>query len=196
MATGSMGSDVILRFANIFWLSTVVGCTTLLPRSEQMTESPWQSYQEAQRAFDTIVPGKTTRQALKALRLDPETNPNITILNYADVLRRFLSNPSLTTKDLDRAVRECVGAKTLCVGYEVNQRIVKRHRNGSFLADFLGFRRTTHISGWKFNGLILLKDGIVVYTLTGGQPAILEYEDQHNPLGPVQGLGNRILSWF
>lgn len=161
-----------------------------------MTRSPWQSYQEAQSAFDKIIPGQTTLADLKELKLDPESNPNIAILNYADVLKRFLANPSLTTKDLDFAVRDCVGAKTACLGYEVSKRVVKRHRNGSFFADFFNFRRTTHVEGWKFNGLVLLKDGVVVYKLTGGQPAIAEYEENHNPLGPLQGVGTRWLGLF
>lgn len=187
---------MILRFPALLCLCAAAGCTSLLPRSTEMTESPWRSYQEAQNVFDRIVPGQTSAAELKALRIDPATNPNITILNYSDVLRRFLANPSLTTQDLDRAVRDCINAKTACLGYEINKRLVRRHRNGNFFADFLGFRRTTHTEGWKFNGLILLQDGIVVYKLTGGQPSIAEVEERHNPLGPVQGLGNRILSWF
>jgi hypothetical protein len=196
MITRPIGFGHGLRFAGIFSLCAIAGCASLLPRSEEMTESPWQSYQEAQRTFDAVIPGQSTLADLKALRLDPETNPNITILNYPDVLRRFLSNPSLTTQDLDVAVRDCVGAKSVCLGYEVNQRLVKRQRNGNFFADFFGFQRKTHIAGWRFNGLILLKEGRVVYKLTGGQPSIVEYEESHNPLGPVQGLGNRLLGWF
>jgi hypothetical protein len=173
------------------WL--LAGCTSLLPRSKESTPSPWETYREAQAAFDRIVPGQTTLEDLVALSFDPDKIPNIAILNYSDVLRRFMLNQSVTVSDLDRGVQECVQAMTVCRGLEVNQRLVKKHRNGSFWLDFLGFRRETHIQGFRFNGLVLLKDGVVVYKLTGGQPVIHESEESANPLGPVQSIGNKLL---
>jgi uncharacterized protein YceK len=171
------------------------GCSSLLPRSKESTSSPWQSYKEAQLTFDKIVPGTTTRAELRGMHLDPETNPNITILNYAEVLRRFMLNQSVTLADLDRGVQECVSAKTSCLGYEVNQKLVKKHRNGNFWLDVLGFKRETHIEGFKFCGLVLIKDGVVVYKLTSGQPGIAESEATQNPLGPVQALSQRIFGF-
>jgi hypothetical protein len=170
----------------------LAGCTSLLPRSKESTASPWMSYREAQATFDRIIPGHTTAEELRALDLDPERIPNIAILNYSDVLRRFMLNQSVTLSDLDRGVQECVMAKTVCRGLEINQRLVKKHRNGSFWLDFLGFKRETHTEGWRFNGLLLLKDDVVVYKLTGGQPAILESEHNQNPLGPVQSIGSKL----
>jgi hypothetical protein len=168
------------------------GCTALLPRSKEVTASPWQTYREAQRTFDLIVPGKTTAEDLKELSLDPETVPNIAILNYSDVLRRFMLNQSVTLSDLDRGVQECVMAKTVCRGLEINQRLVTKHRNGNFWLDVFGFKRETHTEGFRFNALVLLKDNIVVYKLTGGQPVIQESEHTQNPLGPVQSIGNKL----
>lgn len=169
------------------------GCSSLLPRSNESTASPWQTYQEAQLAFDRLVPGETTVTQLKELALEPSTNPNITILNYSDVLRRFLLNQSISINDLDEGVRECVSAKRSCRGFEVAQRIVNKQRNGNFFLDLLGFKRETHINGWAFSGLILLKDDVVVYKLTGGQPVIHEQEHNQNPLGPVQSIGSKLL---
>ena len=80
------------------------GCSSLLPRSEETTHSAWQTYQEAQQAFDAIEPGKTTLAELKAMSLDPANNANISILNYADVLRRFLVSQAVTFNDLDAGV--------------------------------------------------------------------------------------------
>lgn len=167
-------------------------CTGLLPRSKEATASPWQSYEDAQSTFDAIVPGMTTVQELKYLSLDPVTNPNIAILNYSDVLRRFLMNQSVSLSDLDDGVRECVTAKVMCKGYEIDQRSIRKRRNGSFWLDFLGFRKETQIAGWRFQGLILLKDGVVVYKLTGGQPAIMQQEESQNPLGPIQAVGDKL----
>jgi hypothetical protein len=164
----------------------------MLPRSTESTASPWESYEEAQQTFDLIEPGWTTAYELKALQLDPATNPNIAILNYSDVLRRFLVNPSVTLADLDEGVRECISAKVGCRGFEVDQKSVRRHRNGSFWLDFLGFRKETHIAGWRFNGLVLVKDGVVIYKLTGGQPSIQQEERRSAPLGPVQAVGDKL----
>lgn len=160
-----------------------------------MTAASWQSYADAQRAFDKIIPGKTTAIELKQLNLDPDSNPNIVILNYADVLRRFMVSQSLSINDLDEGVRECVNAKTLCSGYEVNQKLVSKHRNGNFFLDLFGFQRETHTQGWRFHGLVLLKKGVVIYKLTGGQPAIAEQENSKNPLGPVQSLAGKVFGW-
>ena len=171
----------------------LAGCSGLLPRSKEATQSPWATYREAQAAFDLIIPGKTTAEDLRELDLDPEIVPNIAILNYSDVLRRFMLNQSVTLSDLDRGVQECIMAKTVCRGLEINQKLVKKRRNGSFWLDFLGFKRETHTEGWRFNALVLLKDDVVVYKLTGGQPVIREQEENQNPLGPVQSIGNKLL---
>lgn len=173
--------------ASLFLMLT--GCGSLLPRSEAVVESPWRNFQEAQQTFDQIIPHQTTVNDLKHLKLDPETNPNITILNYSDVLRRFIPSGSITALDLDTGVLECILAKTACKGYEVDQRTLKRNRIGSFWLDFLNFKREVDVAGWRFNGVILVKDNVVVYKLTGGQPAIHETEQSRNPLGPFQGIG-------
>src|SRR5574340_1660371 len=90
------------RLAASFLLVFLAGCGSLLPRAEVVTESPWQSFQDVQQVFDKIVPYQTTVGDLKQLRLDPESNPNITILNYSDVVRRFIPSPSINAHDLDR----------------------------------------------------------------------------------------------
>jgi hypothetical protein len=171
------------------------GCSALLPRGESVAESPWKSFDEAQRTFDRIVPYETTVQDLRALKLDPEHNTNITLLNYSDVLRRFIPSPATNMQDLDPGVQDCIRAKSACAGYEVDQKTLKRRRYGNFFADFLNFRRKVDIVGWRFNGVVLIKGNLVVYKLTGGQPSIHEHEESSNPLGPFQGLGeSRLLT--
>ncbi|MBS4095777.1 MAG: hypothetical protein KGZ83_02945 [Sulfuricella sp.] len=171
------------------------GCGDLLPRGETVAESPWQSFEDAQQTFNQIVPRVTTVADLKRLKLDPLSNPNITLLNYSDVLRRFIPSPAIDPNDLEAGVRECLQAKSACSGYEVDQRSLKRKRFGNFWVDFLNFQRKTDIVGWRFNGVILIKDGVVIYKLTGGQPHIHEHEDSRNPLGPFQGIGeSRLLN--
>lgn len=176
-------------------LGAAAGCSALLPQSANVTQSPWASYREAQLTFDKIIPGQTTNAELHDLQLDPEVNPNITILNYSDVLLRFVPNSSISLADLDAGVRDCILAKTLCRGYDVKQKSEVKNRDGNFFADVLGFHRETITTGWSFDGLLLVKDGIVIYKLTGGQPRIVAHENVKNPLGPVMGIGQKLFGF-
>ena len=170
----------------------VSSCTSLLPNSKEVTASPWQTYQDAQETFDKIIPGHTTIADLRVMSLDPSANANIAILNYADVMRKFMLNQSFSINDLDNGVRECVQAKIACRGFEITQSLVQKQRMGNVIFDVLGFYRETHTAGWRFNGLILLRDDIVVYKLSGGQPVIQATEENQNPLGPVQAISSKM----
>lgn len=166
------------------------GCSSLLPKGEVVTIGPWHNFQEVQHVFDEIAPHKTTVADLKKLGLDPSVNPNITILNYSDILRRFIPSPSINADDLDEGVKECISAKTECIGFEITLGKTKRVRYGNFWADFLDFNRKVDVVGWRFDGVILIKNDIVVYKLTGGEPSIHRFEENNNPLGPLQGIGS------
>jgi hypothetical protein len=37
-----------------------------------------------------------------------------------------------------------------------------------------------------------MKDGVVVYTLTAGQPRIQQVQETHDPLGPLQALASKL----
>jgi hypothetical protein len=180
------------QLAAALFASLLAGCSSLLPQSKEVSTSPWQSYQDAQETFDKIIPGRTTIAELRLMSLDPSSNANIAILNYADVMRKFMLNPSFSMNELDSGVRDCVNAKTGCRGFEIIQSTVQKQRMGNVVIDLLGFYRETHTAGWRFNGLILLRDDIVVYKLTGGQPLIQHTEENQNPLGPVQAIGNKL----
>jgi hypothetical protein len=180
------------RLLTILLVGLVAGCTSLLPNSKEVTASPWQTYKDAQETFDKIIPGQTTVAELRDMALDPGSNANIAILNYADVMRKFMLNQSFSINDLDHGVRECVTAKVLCRGFEINQTSVQRQRQGNVVLDVLGFYRETQTSGWRFNGLILIKEDVVVYKLTSGQPVIRQTDENQNPLGPVQAIGTKM----
>jgi hypothetical protein len=183
----------ITRLVIIIFSVFVAGCSSLLPRAKTNTVGPWQNYHEAQQAFDLIVPYQTTLEDLKTLKLDPESNPNITILNYSDVIRRFIPSPSVNADDLAPGVKECIMAKAECKGYEIVQKSTTSKRYGNFWADFLNFKRKVDVAGWSFSGVILAKNNMVIYTLAGGQPAIRELDESYNPLGPLQGSGESIM---
>lgn len=171
----------------------LAGCSSLLPNQEAIVEGPWQSFQEAQQTFDKVIPYKTTVQELQQLRLDPGANPNVIILNYSDILRRFVPSTAIDGFELEKGVQDCLVAKATCKGYEINHKSIIRKRYGNFWADFMNFRRKTNITGWHFNGVVLIKDNVVIYKLTSGQPVIREFEESNNPLGPFQGTGESML---
>lgn len=190
-----LASRVTRRLTTGLLAVSMAGCAALLPRSNTIVDSPWKSYQDAQQTFDSIIVRQSTVEDLRKMKLDPSSNPNITILNYSDVIRRFIPSPSMAAHELDAGVEECIKAKSACKGYEVDQKSMRRERYGNFWVDFLNFSRKIDVAGWRFNGIVLIKDEIVIYKLTGGQPSIHEMEENSQPLGPLQGIGeSRLLN--
>lgn len=183
---------MIGKIIRVIWVMIIVsimtGCSNLLPTVEQATVSPWNSYAETQQSFDKIILGKTTSEELKGLGFDPFTNPNIKLLNYLEVTRIFIPNESIRLADLHSDIRICLKAKIACQGYEISPKVLNIERYGNVALDVLNFRRKTRTTGWKFQGLIILNKDLVVYKLKGGQPNILELEDNENPLGPLQNI--------
>jgi hypothetical protein len=173
----------------------LAGCSSMLPRSKETSgaaTTAWQSYEEAEQAFARIKPGTTTVAELATLRLDPRTNPNISVLRNFQVRERFIPNHTVTLADLDDGVRQCVEARATCVGWEINQSAMQKKRNGNAALDMLKMRRETHSSGWRFTGLLLIKDGVVLYKLAGGQPLIHEIAASEDILGPLQAIGTKL----
>jgi hypothetical protein len=167
----------------------LAGCSSLLPTSDIATEAPWRSFDQALRVFDGIAPSTTTTADLKAMGLDPFVGENITILNYADLIRRFAVPGTNSLADLDRALSLCLEAKQDCRGYEIEQREIHHIHSGNFWLDFFNFRRITKTTGWRFTATVVINRDLVVYKVWSGQPAIREVEDVRNPLGPAQGIG-------
>jgi len=185
----------LIGSAGLSLLLLLGGCASLLPRGEAQTGKPWSSFDQAHAAFERIQPYVTTTEQLRAEGIDPLTTPNITILSYADIVRRLVP-PAGSDVALDPGIRDCLRAQTACRGYEIEQRHIQRRRVGNFWLDFLDFRRETVTSGWRFDMLLLVVDGRVVYKLWGGQPDIAETEVTRNPLGPLQGFGQSVLGRY
>lgn len=180
-----------MRCPDIARLSSLVAaglalaaCSSLLPRSDTQVKTEWASFDEAKAAIERIEPHKTTRKELDASGLDPFVNPNVELLNYSDVLRRFPLSGSVTK--LDPGLRECMEAGKSCIGYSIVLDQQKKKRVGPFLLDLLSFRRETKSTGWTFNAIVLIVDGEVVYALYGGKPSISQMETTVEPLGPLQ----------
>jgi hypothetical protein len=187
----------VVKLQTVLVLSAGVlaGCSSLLPKSKETSGAPgvgWQSYQDAQRTFDGIVPGKTTAAELAALQLDPRVNPNVAVLPRHELRSRFVVNQTITPDDLDDGVRECLEAREQCRVLEVNQTASQKKRTGNAALDMAKVYRETHTSGWRFTGLLLVKDGVVIYKLTSGQPGIHEISQDHDALAPLQTLSAKL----
>ena len=163
---------------------TLPACGDLLPRSDTEVRVTWSTFDEAKAALDRVEPHRTTASELRAAGFDPYTNPNVELLNYSDILRRFPMGGNVSK--VDPGLQQCMEAGKACFGYSVDLRSTHRERVGPFVLDVLGFRRETLITGWSFNALILLVNDRVTYALYGGKPSISEREKSVEPLGPLQ----------
>jgi hypothetical protein len=169
------------------------GCASLLPSGRTEVATPWRSYTDAEAMFARIVPGSTRVADLVSMQIDPAATPNVSVLNHADLLRRFAAAPSIGTEALDESLRACFAARLRCTAYEIEQTHMDRKRVGNFFLDFLNFQRSIDATGWRFNALIVINDGLVVYKLWSGKPKIVEHEKERNPLGPLQGIGDSMV---
>jgi len=168
------------------------GCATLLTTSDTQTKSAWNSIDEAQRAFGDIAPGESTLSELKCLGFDPYASPNFKVLNYLDVMDRFLMNPSIKRNELPAEVQDALAAREECHGYEVDLSNIRNKRYGNAFLDITGFRRKTRETGWRYKALFVLKGDVVVYKLWSGEPNVEKYVDTKRPLGPFQELDHAL----
>ena len=180
--------------AAAFLLGLLSACQALLPEMNSKTQVPWETFEAARDAIERVKVNQTRREQLTADGLDPYTNPAVTLLTYPDIVQRFAVGSAVRPEELDRGIRECLAAGKRCAGYSIVARKSKRERVGNFWLDSLNFRQETDISGWTFNALIIIVDDIVVFTVFGGQPRIREHEVMRNPLGPLQGWGEKVPS--
>jgi len=172
-----------------FMVFIACGCSSLLPSTKTDTGSRWESFDEAKKTFDKIVPYKTTAGDLNAMGLDPLKTPNMEVLTYLDIIQRFMPHPSITADYLDKGLQDCISAKDCCRAREFTLREIKKERRGNVFLDFFKFKRKTSTSGWEFQPLIVMKDDLVVYKMWSGKPNINETVEENNPLGPLQNSG-------
>ena len=168
----------------------LAGCASwgVLPSTTETTETPFQTYKSAEDAFNQVKPFVTTTRELKARGFDPYATPNIKMLNYLELLPRFLPQQSIKMEDLDPAVQGCLTAREACQGWLAEPSISSKDRTGNVALDVLGFERETTSTGWKASMLLLVQNGVVVYKLWSGTPSILEVKTEKRPLGPLQDL--------
>ncbi|MCL6268429.1 hypothetical protein M3P05_00500 [Sansalvadorimonas sp. 2012CJ34-2] len=57
----------------------------------------------------------------------------------------------------------------------------------------MNFEKKTEVSGWDFRAIVVLVNNRVVFKIWSGTPNILEYSNEKNPLGPIQGASDYLL---
>lgn len=181
--------------ASIFMLSSFLllsACGSPLPRTEEITKSPWGSFKAVMSAYDQVILQQTTVEELRTLGFDPYSTPNVKILSYLDVIQKFMPTNSVKLEHLPVSVRNCLAKQETCIAYEAHPGIIKRKRVGGMLKDLLGFKRKTIETGWRFNALIVIDNGVAVYKIWSGVPFIDSEKSRKNPLGPLQGSGGSL----
>jgi len=179
----------LFQFALLFSLTAMLSsCSTTfwLPSQQKIVVTPWNSFREAKSAFERITPYQTKKNELEELGFAPPVTPNIQILNYLDIMERFMPNQSITIEDLALGLQDCLADQEQCVAYEIIIRKFDSQRFGNVFLDLFNFRRKTTVSGWDFRALIVIKNNLVVYKLSSGTPDTAELHDTKNPLGPLQ----------
>lgn len=175
----------ILTLWAVLFLS---GCSFMLPSARQLTETPWQSYEDVKKSYDQIIPGRTTLDDLKKIGFNPFETPNMQFLNYLDIIERFMPNQSIRVEDLDPAIQKCLRARDQCSGYRITPELLSNKRYGNLFLDLFNFNRKTKTSGWRFEALIVMMNRVVIYKLSSGQPNVSRDENKKNPLGPLQDI--------
>jgi hypothetical protein len=178
----------------VLWLvalcaGSLTGCSHLLPADRSDTRSSFESFEAAQQALDKVVPFRTTIDELGALGFDVHSNANVSLIPYPELVARLAPNPSVPLDALDPGIRECILSRMACETYEFRIGQESRRREGGFWADFLNFRRTTEVTGWRFEARVVVRGGVVLFRNWGGEPRIARTELQRNPLGPLQPAG-------
>lgn len=171
------------------------GCANMLPRGSSVMSSPFESYNAAKDALEKVTPYTTTREELKSLGFDPDASANVTVIPYPEVITRLAPHPGVPLDALDRGVRDCILAQTQCSAYVFHFGKQSKRRLGSFWLDFFNIDRTTELTGWRFEGLVVVRNGVVLFKNAGGDPRIDAVEHQVNPLGPFQSGGELAGSW-
>jgi hypothetical protein len=167
----------------------LAGCANWLPRAETQQPSAFESFEAASIAFDKIVGYRTTVDEMRSLGFDLQAAANITVIPYPQLTLRLMPDPGVPFDALDPGIRDCILARHACQAYEFRLARETKRREGTFLLDFLNFKRTVHVVGWRFEGLVAVRNGVVLFRSHGGEPRNDRTERQVNPLGPLQPAG-------
>lgn len=165
------------------------GCGALLPTSSSESPSSFSNFDDARLALEKAVPYETTLAGLAALGFDRQANANVTLIPYPEVVGRLVPYAGIQPADLDPGVRSCIAAQSACRAYVFRFGTEQRKREGGFWLDFLNIKRTTNITGWRFEGMVVVNDRVVLFRNYSGEKKVDRTDQQFNPLGPFQPAG-------
>ena len=165
------------------------GSDYVLPTSDDVSETNFQSFGAVEAAYGNVVAGQTQLPELAALGFDVSNAPNVERLSYLGVMDRFMPGSSLKFDQLAGPVQNCIEAQEKCSAIVFRPSRIHSRRTGNVLLDMMGFERLTIEAGWSAEVIFLMQDGRVVYKVLQGKPRIKEVHEQFSPLGPLQDLG-------
>ena len=160
----------------------------MLPHGRAEDISLFRTYADAQAALERVTPYRDTLADARGLGFDVGDSTNVEEVPYPQWVG-VLVHPNVPLDRADIGIRDCLAAELGCRAYRFRFSRIEEDRTGNFVVDFLNFRRITHRHGWRFEGLMLVRDGVVLFRNHGGQPHVEYVEDRRNPLGPLQGIG-------
>jgi hypothetical protein len=167
----------------------LAGCSHLLPEQTRTVPTAFEDFAAAQRAVEQVVPFRTTVDDLRALGFDVRNSANVSRIPYPELVSRLAPNPSVPFDELDAGIRTCILSRMACEAFEFQIGRESRRRTGGFWSDFLNFTRVTSVTGWHFQALVVVREGVVLFRNYGGEPRVARTERQRNPLGPLQPAG-------
>jgi hypothetical protein len=175
-------------FVALAAVALLAGCESALPRQHVVTESPWEDFAGAKRAFDAVEVGRTGMEELHELGFHPYRNDNVAILSYMDVYEIFVPNASLRVEDTDPGIQRCIASRGGCVAFR--QTVLREfdREYGNFWTNLFQFRTKEEMTGWFFESTLVLVDDQVVYKLWEGRPAVLKRSEKVQPLGPFNDI--------
>jgi len=186
---------MLVVLAGIAGVAGIGGCSSTPRTSEKLTASNYSSFESARDAFLQIVPGETTSDELRALGIDP-AKEGTTIVGSMGLSARLVPfNAALVNTEqpldlLSENLPQCAGMGQRCEIWITRYARLRAKRRNPWL-ELLRFRRMRDKTGWRFDGAVVLMDGIAVESVWGGIPRIHELNDRIRPLGPFQA-GKRI----
>jgi hypothetical protein len=169
--------------------AALCGCGSLLPSSTSESPSSFASFDDARQALEKVVPNQTSLADLAALGFDRLANANVTLIPYPEVVGRLVPYAGVQPADLEPGVRSCIAAQSACRAYVFRFGTEQRKREGGFWLDFLNIKRTTNVTGWRFEGLVVVNERVVLFRNYSGEKKIDRTDQQINPLGPFQPAG-------
>jgi len=171
-----------------------IGTLGLLPEEDDISAPNFDSYQAVETAYGNVVAGKTEVSDLAGYGFDAAKAPNVERLSYLGIMDRFMPGDSAKFDLLAPQVQACIEAQERCSAVVFRPQHIHAERNGSLVLDLLGFEQVTEQTGWSAEVIFLAQDGRVVYKILSGRPRIEEVRDRVQPLGPLQDLGDKVMS--